>query len=66
MYFNDDGVVQDNLMAHEWTTLTVAYGHENAVTARDTIAAQLTSTGIYESQENARNCIRQNVQDCAR
>ena len=66
MYFNGDGVAQDNLMAHVWTTLAAAYGHENAATARDRIASQLTSTGIYESQEIERNCIRQNFRDCER
>ena len=53
-------------MAHVWTTLASAYGHENAATARDTIAEQLNSTGIYESQELALNCIEQRFQDCAR
>ena len=50
MFYNGDGVAQDNVMAHVWTTLAAAHGHENAATARDAIAQQLTSTGIYESQ----------------
>ena len=66
MFYNGDGVAQDNVMSHVWTTLAAAHGHENAATARDAIAQQLTSTGIYESQEIALNCIDQDFRDCAR
>ena len=58
MYDNGRGVPQDNVEAHMWLNLTAAKStgerREQAVAARDRVAAQMTPADMSEAQRRAR------------
>jgi hypothetical protein len=53
MYADGRGVPQDYIQAHMWWSLAAAEGDEDAVTNRDTVAAQMTPAQIAEAQRLA-------------
>ena len=53
MYGNGRGVPQDYILAHMWWNLAAAQGNEEAVEARDIVAASMTREQIAEAQRLA-------------
>ena len=58
MYADGDGVPQDDVEAHMWLNLAASGRRSNpseeAVTARDTVAARMTPDDLSEAQRRAR------------
>ena len=54
MYAQGNGVPQDFVLAHMWTNLAAAQGHEGAKSGRDVLAKRMTSEQIAEAQRLAR------------
>ena len=54
MYLEGEGVAQDDVEAHRWFNLSAVAGNEDATTARDLVAARMTSEQLAEAQQRAR------------
>ena len=64
MYANGEGVPQDHVQAHKWLTLaTITFTdkpeRDEAIKARNSVAAQMTPAQIAEAQKLAREWKRQ-------
>ena len=64
MYAKGQGVPQDYVQAHKWFNLAAATStskpdHDNAVKARDNVAARMTPAQIAEAQKLAREWKKQ-------
>ena len=66
MYYNGDGVPQDNVLAHVWANLAASQGHEGAAQLREEFAELLTAGDLAAAQEIARRCLEQEYRDCGR
>jgi len=64
MYYNGEGVVQDDPTAHMWLDMAAANGSEDAGKARDVVASRMTAEAISQSQRRAWACMQSNYQDC--
>ena len=54
MYFNGQGVAQDNVQAHMWLNLADRQGNEDATKYRDRVAGMMTFKQFAEAQKLAR------------
>ena len=64
MYANGEGVPQDHVQAHKWLTLaTITFTdkpeRDEAIKARNSVAAQMTPAQIAEAQKLAREWKKQ-------
>jgi TPR repeat protein len=64
MYSSGDGVPQDYVQAHQWFNLAAATSttpseHDQAVQARDRIAAKMTPAQVADAQKLAREWQKQ-------
>ncbi len=64
MYSNGQGVLQDNVVAHMWSNIANANGHELGGQNRDTLAKEMTPQDISKAQAMARECMGSNYQNC--
>jgi protease YdgD len=55
MYLNGWGVTQDHALAYMWLDLAAAGGNKNAITARDSVAQQMTPAQLAEAQKLGRD-----------
>jgi uncharacterized protein len=53
MYYNGQGMPQDNVQAHLWFTLAAGEGDAEAVKYRDTVANLMTPEQIAKAQQLA-------------
>ena len=54
MYYNGEGVLQDNLYARMWWNIAGSPGHKNAPTNRDISAERMTPADTSTAQNLAR------------
>ena len=64
MYFNGNGVIQDNVYAHMWWNIAASSGNDAAVIDRDMVAKKMTAADISKAQELARECVKKNYKGC--
>jgi uncharacterized protein len=65
MYKNGEGgVIQNNILAHQWSNIAAANGHDYAVTFRNDLAAQMLKMDVSKAQELARECMSSNYRKC--
>lgn len=64
MYYNGQGVLQDNVYAHIWWSIAASNGAGDAVKNRDIIAKRMTAADISKAQELARVCVRKKYKGC--
>ena len=64
MYYNGNGVLQSNVMAHMWYNIASANGNSQAGEFRDERAGQMSQADIAKAQEMARECMSSNYQNC--
>ncbi len=58
------GVAQVFVRAHMWANLAAAQGNETAGKNRDSVAMKMTPTQIAHAQEQARECLKNQYQNC--
>ena len=54
MYLAGEGVAQDFVEAHRWFSLSAVAGNQDAINARDVVAARMTPEQIAEAHRRAR------------
>ena len=64
MYYNGEGVLQDNVTAHMWFNIAGANGAEDGRDNREKIERKMTPADISEAQKRARICMASNYTDC--
>ena len=64
MYYNGQGVLQDNVLAHMWLNLGAVNGHELGAKNRDIIAKKMTPQAIEQAQEMASECMSSDYKNC--
>ena len=64
MYYNGEGVLQDNVTAHMWFNIAGANGDEFGRDDREIIERKMTPADISEAQKRARICMASNYTDC--
>ena len=79
MYYNGDGVLQDDVYAHMWWNIAASNGIANAVeleelvansyanmaiVMRDLTAKTMTTEQLAEAQKLARECVRKKYKGC--
>ena len=64
MYYNGEGVIEDNVYAHMWFSIAASQGHENAAKNRDIVAKRMTPADISAAQNLARECVKKNYKGC--
>ena len=64
MYYNGQGVLQDNVLAHMWFNLGAANGNENGAKGRDFAAKKMTPQAIEQAQKMARECMSNDYKNC--
>ena len=64
MYYNGNGVIQDDVYAHMWFNIAASNGNKFATKNRDIIAKRMTSADISAAQKLARECVRKKCKDC--
>ena len=58
MYYNGQGVLQDNVYAHIWWSIAASNGAGDAVKNRDIAAKRMTTEQVAQAQKLARVCVR--------
>ena len=58
MYYKGQGVLQDYVMAHMYWNIASVSGNERAIEGRDLIVKEMTPSQIEESQDLAREWMR--------
>jgi TPR repeat protein len=64
MYYDGQGVIQDNVYAHMWANIAASTGLEAGVVNRGIAAAGMTPAQIAEAQTLARECVAKNYRGC--
>jgi TPR repeat protein len=64
VYYNGEGVVQDNVAAHMWANIAAANGSLQGAGIRDIIAQTLSLAEFVAAQTMARKCIASNYANC--
>ncbi len=64
MYFNGQGVLQDNIYAHMWFNIVASLGNDDSSGNRDIIAKRMTPADISAAQKLARECVCKNYIGC--
>ena len=64
MYANGRGVLKDSVLAHMWSNIAGANGHEAARELRDNLERDMTRAEISRATELARACMTSDYQDC--
>mmetsp|Transcript_28813 Transcript_28813/g.54777 ORF Transcript_28813/g.54777 Transcript_28813/m.54777 type:complete len:126 (-) Transcript_28813:1346-1723(-) len=64
MYYNGQGILQDNVVAHMWWNISSANGNELGGQNRDNLAKEMTPQDISKAQAMARECMSSNYQNC--
>ena len=59
-----EGVIQDNLYAHIWWTISTSQGREDAVEWRDFSENGMASSQIIKVQDLVRGCVKTNYKGC--
>ena len=63
-YYGESGVIQNHILAHQWSNIAAANGHAYAVTFRKDIETAMTSEDISKAQAMARKCMNSNYKKC--
>ena len=64
MYYNGEGVIQDNVYAHMWLNIAASNGNKGAIKNRGIVAEKMTSADVSAAQKLARECVRKKYKDC--
>ena len=64
MYYNGQGVLQNNVYAHMWFNIAASNGYDEAVKNRDIVAKTMTTEQLAEAQKLARECVRKKYKGC--
>ena len=64
MYYNGQGVLQDNVYAHIWWSIAASNGAGDAVKNRDIAAKRMTTEQVAQAQKLARECVKKNYKGC--
>ena len=64
MYANGRGVLKDSVLAHMWSNIAGANGHEAARELRDNLDRDMTRAEISRATELARTCMTSEYKDC--
>ena len=64
MYYEGEGVIQDNIYAHMWGNIATSNGNENGAKLTGIAARKMTSDDISQAQNLARKCIAKNYKGC--
>lgn len=58
MYYNGQGVIQDDVMAHMYWNIAAVSGDEDAAKARGIVAKRMTPSQLEKAQDLAREWMR--------
>ena len=64
MYYEGQGVIEDNVYAHMWWNIAASSGNKTASKNRDMVAGMMTPSQLEEAQDLARECIRKKYKGC--
>ena len=64
MHVTHQGGKRDYVSAHMWFYIAARNGDSDAVTARNTVAEQMTPEAIADAQNRARICLESGYEDC--
>ncbi len=62
MYESAEGIIVDNIRAHQWYNLAASAGHKEAAVARDLLATKMSSDDLYAAHEMALNWFEANLE----
>ncbi len=64
MYWNGQGIAQDNVRAHMWFNIAAINGDKDSVKNRDIAARKMSPQQIEQAQRMARECMASNFTKC--
>lgn len=64
MYYNGEGVPQNNVRAYVWWSVAAAQGDGDARTNRDIVSERLAPEQLARGQDMATRCFESDYQDC--
>ena len=64
IYYNGQGVIQDDVYAHMWWNIAASSGEKTASIIRDIVAKKMTPADIFTAQKLVRECVRKKYKGC--
>ena len=64
MYYEGEGVIQDNIYAHMWGNIATSNGNDSGSYLTDLAARKMTYDDISAAQKLARECLAKNYKGC--